>query len=68
MMTKISKIAAVPALALASVMNAHAELPASVATTISEYKDDSLEALGLIIAAGIAIWGLRKLGQRFGWI
>lgn len=47
---------------------AHAELPAEAATGIAAYKDDVLEALGMLLAAGIAIYALRKLGQKLGWI
>lgn len=54
------------ALVLAS--QAHAALPAAVETEVEAYKDDALAAIGLIMAAGVAIWGLKKLGRKLGWL
>ena len=46
---------------------AHAELPAAVATAVSAYQVDALAAIGLVMAAGVAIWGLSKLASKLGW-
>lgn len=61
------KLAAVPALALIGVSSAYAELPTEVSTAVTEYKTDALAAIGMVLAAGVAIWGLRKLGTKLGW-
>lgn len=55
------------ALALAAVGTAHAALPTEVGTSITSYKEDALSALGLVMAAGVAIWGLNKLAIKLGW-
>ncbi|GAA3994685.1 hypothetical protein GCM10022279_17850 [Comamonas faecalis] len=62
-----AKLAAVPALALIGVSSAYAELPTEVSTAVTEYKTDALAAIGMVLAAGVAIWGLRKLGTKLGW-
>ena len=46
---------------------AHAELPASVSTAITAYQTDATTAIGLIMAAGVIIWGLMKLASKLGW-
>lgn len=61
-----AKVAAVVAITTAA-GSAMAELPAAVSTEIATYKEDALMALGLILAAGVAIWGLKKLGSKLGW-
>lgn len=53
------------AVALAS--GAHAALPEGAATAIEGYKDDALMAIGLVMAAGVAVWGLNKLATKLGW-
>lgn len=45
-----------------------AALPAGAAEAIEAYKDDTLSAIGLVIGAGIAIYAVRKLGQKMGWL
>ncbi|SFD87151.1 major capsid protein [Paracidovorax konjaci] len=60
----VSSLALVPVL----VGNAYAALPADVKTETDAYKTDALAALGMVLAAGVAIWGLKKLGQKLGWI
>lgn len=62
------RLAAIPAFVAATTGSALAALPDSVTTETTAYKTDTLQALGLIIAAGIAIWGLKKLGQKMGWL
>jgi len=62
-----SKAATAAAMLPALVGVAHAELPAAVGTEVGNYKTDALAALGLILAAGVAVWGLKKLGSKLGW-
>ncbi|MRT19140.1 hypothetical protein FYM52_02015 [Comamonas sp. CAH-2] len=45
----------------------HAELPAAAGTAITAYETDALQALGLVMAAGVAVWGLMKLMSKLGW-
>lgn len=46
---------------------AHAELPANVSTAITAYQTDATTAIGLIMGAGVVIWGLFKLASKLGW-
>ena len=61
-----AKVAALVAIGAAS-GSAMAALPEGVSTEITTYKTDALAALALILAAGVAIWGLKKLGSKLGW-
>lgn len=63
-----ARLAVVQAAALAAAGAAHAALPAAASTAITDYQTDAVSALGLVIAAGVVIWGLRKLGSKMGWI
>lgn len=47
---------------------AHAALPESVTTAITGAQTDLLAAVGAVIAAMATVWGLRKLGQKMGWL
>jgi len=47
---------------------AMAALPTGAAEAIATYQTDVLAVFGLIIAAGIAIYAVRKLGQKMGWL
>lgn len=62
---RIAQAAAAGALVLAA--NAHAALPADVATAIGDAKTDMLAAIGLVIGAMVAVWGLLKLASKLGW-
>lgn len=62
----IARIALVSA-AAAAAASAHAELPPGVSTAVTAYQTDALAAIGLVMAAGVAIWGLRKLASKLGW-
>lgn len=62
-----TRVALVPVALMAAAGAAHAELPADVETAITAYKTDALAAIGLVLAAGVAIWGLKKLGSKMGW-
>ena len=46
---------------------AHAALPPEAAAAITEYQDDAIMAIGLVMAAGVAIWGMMKLASKLGW-
>lgn len=48
--------------------SARAALPEEVSTAITAYSTDALAAIGLVMAAGVAIWGLRKLASKMGWL
>ena len=62
------RLAAIPSFVLASAGAAHAELPAAVATAVTTFQTDATAAAGLIMVAGVVLWGLIKLGRKFGWI
>ena len=47
---------------------AMAALPAGAAEAIASYQTDVVAVFGLIIAAGIAIYAVRKLGSKLGWL
>lgn len=65
---KKSKLALLIAATSGFAASANAALPSEVTTAVTEYKTDALAALGMIIAAGVVIWGLRKLGAKMGWL
>ena len=52
---------------LAASASSKAALPDGVATAITAYQADMTTGIGLILAAGVVIWGLIKLGRKFGW-
>lgn len=60
-------ISAVGAGAMGLIGSAHAALPEGVETAITTYQTDALAAIGLVMAAGVAIWGLNKLASKLGW-
>lgn len=68
----VNRINAVRALAISGALvlasQAHAELPEGAATAIGDYKTDALAAIALVMAAGVAIWGLKKLASKLGWL
>lgn len=45
-----------------------AALPAGAEAAITTYQTDVVTVIGLMIAAGIAIFAVRKLGQKMGWL
>lgn len=55
------------AMALVAVGTAHAALPDGASAAITEYKTDALSAIGLVMAAGVAVWGLKRLANKLGW-
>ena len=62
-----AKVATVLAIGTAAASSANAALPPEVATSITAFQTDATTACGLVIAAGVVIWGLIKLGRKFGW-
>lgn len=59
--------AGVSAGVLAVVAPAHAALPLGLSTAIEAYQTDATTALGLIMGAGVVVWGLIKLKSKLGW-
>ncbi|MNV92933.1 hypothetical protein D3C71_1875690 [compost metagenome] len=59
---------AVASLILAVGTSAMAALPAGAEAAITTYQADVVTAIGLVIAAGIAIYAVKKLGQKMGWL
>jgi hypothetical protein len=68
-MLKINAIRAAVAAALVSLtVSAQAALPTGAAEAIAAYETDVVTVFGLLIAAGIAIFAVRKLGSKMGWL
>lgn len=44
----------------------HAAMPEGFATAVSTYSTDVVAAIGLLIAAGIAVFAAKRLGQKLG--
>lgn len=64
--SKFSRYATVAAMgALAA--KANAALPLGLSTAIEAYQTDATTALGLIMGAGVVVWGLIKLKSKLGW-
>ena len=61
------RLAAVPAFVLATSGAAHAALPDGVSDAITGYQTDAGTAIGLMMAAGVVIWGLLALKRKLGW-
>lgn len=62
------RLAAVPAFVAASAGSAFAAVPAAATTAITEAGTDMLTAVGAVITAMVAVWGLKKLGSKMGWL
>ena len=62
-----TRLAAIPAFVLATSRAAHAALPSGVDTAITAAQTDMLSAIGLVIGAMVAVWGLLKLASKLGW-
>lgn len=66
---KMKNVARLASLSLAGVgASAMAALPVGAEAAITAYQTDVVTVFGLIIAAGIAIFAVRKLGQKMGWL
>lgn len=63
-----ARLAVVQAAALGLVATAHAELPPAATGAIDTAGTDLETAIGLVIGAMVVVWGLRKLGQKMGWL
>lgn len=46
--------------------SAHAVLPAGFSGAVAQYQADTVEAVGMLMAAGIVIWGVLKLKSKLG--
>lgn len=66
-MNALRKLSPVAVLTLVG-SQAYAALPAGAETAITTMQTDVVTAIGLVIAAGIAIYAVRKLGQKMGWL
>ena len=53
---------------LAVGVSVYAAVPAGVTTAITAYETDAITVYQALIAAGIAIFAVRKLGQKMGWL
>lgn len=53
---------------LATVGGVNAAVPAAATAAITEAGTDMTTAVGAVIAAMVVVWGLRKLGQKMGWL
>lgn len=60
--------AGVAASVLLATAAANAALPTGASEAIAAYQTDVVAVFGLLIAAGIAIFAVRKLGQKMGWL
>lgn len=49
-------------------VSAHATLPPEATAAITEAGTDLKLAVGAVIVAMVAVWGLRKLGAKMGWL
>ena len=68
-MNKFAKfVAPAGVVGLSLVQQAHAAIPAGAADAITAYQTDVVAVMGLLIAAGIAIFAVRKLGSKMGWL
>lgn len=62
-----TRLAAITAFVLAIAGEANAALPSGVDTAITAAQTDMLTAIGLVIGAMVAVWGLLKLASKLGW-
>lgn len=49
-------------------VGAQAAVPAEATAAITTAGADMLTAVGAVIAAMVAVWGLKKLGSKMGWL
>ena len=61
------RLAAIPAFVLATTGAAHAALPPGVPDAVTAYQTDATTAIGLMMAAGVVVWGLLVLKRKLGW-
>ena len=60
-------LAAFLAFFLATTGAAHAALPTGVSDAVTAYQTDATTAIGLMMAAGVVVWGLLVLKRKLGW-
>jgi hypothetical protein len=46
--------------------SSQAALPTGFASAVEQYGTDVVAAIGLMIAAGVLVWGTKKLGSKLG--
>lgn len=63
-----TKLFAFAALLFGFFSAAHAALPTEVSTAVDTAKTDLLAAIAMVMAAMVAVWGLRKLASKMGWM
>jgi len=47
---------------------AQAAVPPEATAAITTAGTDMMTAVGAVIVAMVAVWGLKKLGQKMGWM
>ncbi len=62
-----ARLAAIPAVFLATAATVHAALPPAVEGKVEEAGTDMTTAVGLVIGVMVAVWGLLKLASKLGW-
>ena len=62
------RLAAIPAFVFATSGSAFAVLPETITTDVAAAKADMLAALAIVISAMVAVWGLKKLASKLGWL
>ena len=62
------RLAAIPAFVAATTGSALAALPETITTDVAAAKADMLAALAIVISAMVAVWGLKKLASKLGWL
>lgn len=63
----IKKFALAPVAVLALVGSAHAALPAGIDTAITSVQTDGIALVGLVAAAGAAVYLIARVLARFGF-
>lgn len=67
MFKQVSRVVAfVPVLILAAATQVHAALPTGISTAITAVETDGVTLVGLIAAAGAAVYLIAKVLGRFG--
>ena len=59
--------ALVVAAPLALAGQAHAAIPTEVTAAIGDVETALTTAIGMVIAAMVVVWGLKKRGTKMGW-
>ena len=62
------RLVSISSVVLASAGSAFAAVPPAATAAITEAGTDMTTAIGAVIAAMVVVWGLRKLGQKMGWL